>query len=192
MRTKRGAHLVPRSALGGEERAEARRRRTSRPARSSMRGHHLVAGDRVGHAVDRDRGDVGMAAEDALDRRGREVLAVDADPVGGAAGEVEDAVVVAVAEVARPVPAVATALGGRLGVVVVALEHEPRVAPHDLADREPRRSGSRPCSSNSARGHSTPVAGSTTATSAPAAGTPSAPGLASRTGVMMIAPSLEP
>ena len=52
-----------------------------------------------------------------------------------ATGEEERAVVAAVAEVAGPVPAVATALGGRLGVLVVALEVRQPVAPDDLADR---------------------------------------------------------
>ena len=62
--------------------------------------HHLVAGLVVGHAVDRGEHHVGVARERGLDRAGREVLAVDADPVGVAPREVEVAVVVEVAEVA--------------------------------------------------------------------------------------------
>ena len=76
----------------------------------------------VGHGVHRDQGDRGEPLEDPLDRGGGEVLAVDAHPVGGAAGEVDPAVGVAVGEVAGPVHAVPHPLlvGGL--VVVVALE----------------------------------------------------------------------
>ena len=75
-----------------------------------------------------------MAQQDALDGRGGEVLAVDAQPVARPPGEVEEAGVVAVAEVAGPVPAVAGALGVGLGVVVVALEAGGPVLVDDLAD----------------------------------------------------------
>src|SRR5205085_6383228 len=63
-----------------------------------------------------------------------EVLAVHAQPVAGTAREPEVAVLVAVAEVARPVPAVADTLGIGLGVVVVALEAAGAGLVHDLAD----------------------------------------------------------
>ena len=51
-----------------------------------------------------------------------------------APGEEERAVVAAVAEIAGPVPTVAAPLGGRFGVLVVALERAQPVAPDDLAD----------------------------------------------------------
>ena len=88
IRTKRGQRL----------------RRTGRPARRGTprarpgqrgvvlqhdRGHHLVADVGVGDGVDGDPVDRGQPLEDPLDRRGGEVLAVDAHPVGGAAGEVD-------------------------------------------------------------------------------------------------------
>ena len=97
-------------------------------------GHHLVAGLVVGHAVHRREHDVGMRAQRLLDRPGREVLAVDADPVGVATREVEVAVGVEVPEVARPVPAEAGRLLVRLRVVVVALERTDASGVHDLAD----------------------------------------------------------
>ena len=71
-----------------------------------------------------------MADRDGL---GREVLAVDADPVGVAAGEVEVAVVVEVPEVAGPVPAEAEWPLVGLGVVVVALERSGAGGVDDLA-----------------------------------------------------------
>ena len=90
----------------------------------------------VGDGVDDDaRRRRRRAPEDALDRRRREVLAVDPDPVAGAAREPEEAVGVAVREVAGPVPAVARPLRVGLGVVVVPLERRRRVAADDLADR---------------------------------------------------------
>ena len=61
------------------------------------RRHHPVAELGVGHAVHRGQHHRLPAQQDALDRRRGEVLAVDPDPVGGATGEVEEAVVVAVA-----------------------------------------------------------------------------------------------
>ena len=71
---------------------------------------HVVADVGVGHGVDRREGDVGMPGQDPLDRAGGEVLPVDPQPVAVAPGEVEEARVVAVAEVAGPVHALARAL----------------------------------------------------------------------------------
>src|SRR5690606_5168861 len=95
------------------------------------RGHDLVPRVHVGHAVHRGYHHVGMTGHHRLDRPGREVLAVDADPVGVAPGEVEVAVLVQVAQVAAPEPAVAGGRRGGLRVVVVALE---RPGPGDVDD----------------------------------------------------------
>ena len=98
-------------------------------------GHHLIAGSaRRARRRPRSSTTSGMRAQRGLDRPGREVLAVDPDPVRGAAGEVEVAVLVDVAEVAGPVPAEAGRLLGRLGVVVVALERTDARGVDDLAD----------------------------------------------------------
>ena len=96
------------------------------PGRELDRGHHAVAGVGVGHAVHRAQEHAREPHQDALDRRAGEVLAVDADPVGAAAREVEEAVVVAVAEVAGPVPAVAQALLLAFLVLPVPLERRRR------------------------------------------------------------------
>src|SRR5207237_5498855 len=68
------------------------------------------------------------------DGRGGEVLAVDPEAVVGAPREPEVAGLVAVAEVAGPVPPEAGALGVRVGVLVVALEPARALLVHDLAD----------------------------------------------------------
>ena len=120
-RTKRGIHLGDRSDCASRNATNAVGIER-RPVAQVQRDHHLVADVDRRHRVDRGEHDVGMAGEHQLDRRGREVLAVDAQPVASAAGEVEEAVLVAVAEVAGPVHAVAHALGVGFGVVVVALE----------------------------------------------------------------------
>jgi hypothetical protein len=78
--------------------------------------HDLVAGHRVRHRVDRHGVGALVAGEDVLDHRGGQVLAVDAEAVVGAAGEVEEAVGVPVEEVAGPVPALAAPGGVRLGL----------------------------------------------------------------------------
>ena len=131
-----GAPLRAEVALGVEEGVEGSRVELD-PGRELERDHHLVV-DRafVGNAVDRDTADAGEPFDDALDRCRGEVLTVDPDPVGGAAREEEHAVVGPVAEVARPVPAVADALAGGVGVVVVALEPVDDVAADDLTDRD--------------------------------------------------------
>jgi hypothetical protein len=75
-----------------------------------------------------------VAHEGRLDRTGREVLAVDPDPVRGATGEEEVPVRVDVAEVTGPVPAEARRAFGGLRVVVVALEGPDARGVDDLAD----------------------------------------------------------
>ena len=75
-----------------------------------------------------------MLAQRRLDRPGREVLAVDTQPVGVAPCEVQVAVVVQVPEVAGPVPPETKRPLVRLGVVVVALEGAGAGGVDDLAD----------------------------------------------------------
>ena len=136
MRTKRGAHLVPRSGWaatnaenpGGSNRA---------PARSSRAAITWSPEVRVGNGVDGARRHVGVTLEDPLDGGGGEVLGVDAQAVTQASGEVEVALLVAIAEVSAPVPPVVHALGVAHGVLVVALEAPPPTAVHDLADGLP-------------------------------------------------------
>jgi len=97
-------------------------------------GHDLVTGHRIGHGVDDGEDDVAVAGEDAAHGGGGEVLPVDAQPVVGTTGEVEEAPIVAVGEVTGPVPAVAQA--GLFGVVVVpvALEAGPPGLGDELSD----------------------------------------------------------
>ena len=133
-RTKRGAHFVPRSGCSARKAPNATGS-NSAPALELDGGHHLVAGAGVRHRVDDDGAHAGHPGEHLLDRPRREVLAVHPQPVRGAPGEPEGAVLVAVAEVAGPVPPVPPALGGGLRVGVVALERRQAVPPHDLADR---------------------------------------------------------
>src|SRR6185369_4032763 len=75
------------------------------------------------------------ALEDLLDGAREEVLAVDAKPFDVAPGEVDEAVGVAVAEVAGVVAAAARARRRGLVVLPVALEEAGRLDVHDLADR---------------------------------------------------------
>ena len=103
------------------------------PRAKHHRHHHLVAGLDVGHAVGHGHHHVGVQADGVGDGAGREVLAVDPDPLGRAAGEVEVAVLVEVAEVAGPVPPVAGGRSGGLRVVVVALEGPGAGGVDDLA-----------------------------------------------------------
>ncbi len=99
------------------------------------RRHHLVTGPGVGHGVDRDHGDSRETGQDALDRGCGEVLGVDPQPVAGAPGEPEPAVLVAVGEVTGVVVTAAQLGLAGLGVAVVALEACRRTARDDLADR---------------------------------------------------------
>src|SRR5260370_8169997 len=82
----------------------------------------LVAGLFGGHGINRVEDDTRIARDDALDRSGGEVLAVDAQPLVVAAGEVEPAVRVAGAEIARPIPTLAAALCVGFFVLVLPLE----------------------------------------------------------------------
>ena len=97
-------------------------------------GHHLVSRLIVGHAVCGSDDNAGRAAQRFLDRSGREVLAVDPDPVGVPSREVHEAAVVLVTEIARPVPAEASRVRRCVGVVVVALERADTLRVDDLAD----------------------------------------------------------
>src|SRR5205807_979497 len=65
-----------------------------RAVAEDQRRHDLVAGLLVGDAVHGGDDDVRMPGHGRLDRSGREVLAVDAQPLGVAPGEVEVARVV--------------------------------------------------------------------------------------------------
>ena len=81
-RTKRGAHFVPRSLWAARKAANPSSVEVGSGSQLHRR-HHLVAHDEVGHGVDDSEHDVGVALEDAGHRGGREVLAVDAQPVVG-------------------------------------------------------------------------------------------------------------
>ena len=91
---------------------------------------------RVGHgAVGRGTSHhVGMPGDDGLDRRRREALAVDPEPIGRAAGEVDPSVLVHVRQVPAPVPPLAGRLLHRLVVAVVALEGTNAKGVDELAD----------------------------------------------------------
>ena len=118
--------------LGTEVRLPAQelveRRRVERGAVPQLeRGHHAVADRIVGHRVHGHGPHVGVPGDDRLDRRGGEVLPVDAEPLVGAPREVQPSVGIAVGQVTRPVGAVAEPLlrGGVVGVV--ALERRRRL-----------------------------------------------------------------
>src|SRR5690606_40414923 len=70
-----------------------------------------------------------------LDLNDGEILSIDPQPLRIASGEVEEAMLVAVAEIAAPIGAVADATALRLCVVPVALEERAALEVHDLADR---------------------------------------------------------
>src|SRR5437588_6139785 len=98
------------------------------------RDHDLIADVYGGHGINRGKDNVRMPSEHQLDRRRREVLTIDPEPVAGTAGEVEEALRVPVAEIAGPVDAVAHAFGVGFGIVVITLEATAAVGVHDLAD----------------------------------------------------------
>src|SRR3984893_1580430 len=104
-------------------------------SRAQLQGsHHLVTYVDGGNRVHAREHDVGMAADDPLDRRGGEVLPVDAQPLVVPTGEVEPARLVSVREVAGPVVAVTYPRRVGLVVVPVALEaHGPQLV-DQLAD----------------------------------------------------------
>ncbi len=119
--------------LRGEKRRRTRRRRTPRPMRSSIAAITWSPLNAIGHGVHRGGRHAVEARQDALDGRGGEVLAVDAQPVGGATGEPEEPLVVAICQIAAPVPAVARPLGEGFVVAVVALEALEAFLVDDLA-----------------------------------------------------------
>ena len=189
IRTKRGAHLVPRSVWSS--RKEAKALGVERRVRKQLEGrHHLVTDDRVRDGVDRCQRDAGEAGEDPLHRRCREVLAVDAEPVGVATGEVEESFLVPVGQIAAPVDPIPQLCGARLR----RFSSSPRSSPLPAcwpALRSPARgSAAGASSSNFAGAHSAPVPGSRTST--PSAARPSAPGGMSGVRVTLITPSVEP
>src|SRR6266540_5171486 len=99
-------------------------------------GHHDRAHDlaplRVGQADDRDLADPRVRDERRLDLARRHRLAAGPDDVARPALDRQVALVVEGAEVAGVVPAVAQRLGGRVGLVEVAV-HEQLAADADLA-----------------------------------------------------------
>src|SRR5437660_813960 len=126
--------LRPEVGLGGEEAGE--RIRVELHARPEFQcGHHLVTRPSIRNRIHRHHHHTGQPRQDPLDRRGGEVLAVDAQSVGAAPREVQPPVGVPVREVAAPVPTVTHPFARRLLVVVVALEPGAGVPAHELADR---------------------------------------------------------
>ena len=166
---------MPRSACSPRKRAKPSGS-NGRAGAQLHRRHHLVTAAGVGHGVDRRGGDVGVAFEDPLHGGGGEVLRVHPQPVAAAAREVEVARLVAVSEVAGPVPAVADALGvSRRGSCSSPRSRAHRCGSRSLRWRR-RRSRAAPNSSKRARSHSRPLSGSMTTTSSPGGGSPSDPG----------------
>ena len=106
IRTNDGHCLGPRSGCSARKAANASTSNVA-PVGEHQRGHHLVADGGIGDRVDGHLDDVVVAQQDSLDRRGAEVLAVDAHPVAEAACEVDVARLVAVGEVAAVVDAAA-------------------------------------------------------------------------------------
>ena len=133
-RTNRGAHFVPRSRCSPRNVAKPSGSKLA-PGCSSNAAITWSPVIGSGTAYTATAATPGDASEDAFDGRGCEVLGVHSQPVGAAAREVEHAVVVAIREVARPVPTVAGTGGRRRFVVVVPLEAPGGIAAHDLADR---------------------------------------------------------
>ena len=127
-----GCHFGERSGCSSSHRAKSSGSKLV-PSLGYEGGHHLVAGEDVGNPVDRSEEDVGMAGDHRVDRTGGEVLAVDPQPVGGAAREVDPAVGIDVTEVAAPVPAAARRRSHGLFVLVVALERADTGGVDDLA-----------------------------------------------------------
>ncbi len=95
----------------------------------------VVLGQGAGDGVHRDVGQRAVAHEDRLHLVARDVLTPAAQVVRLAVDEVEVAVFVDPADVARVVPEIAHRLDGDLGTAPVALEHHVRLlgTNHDLA-----------------------------------------------------------
>ena len=107
------------------------------------------APDRIGHAEHRDLADAGMGQDLLLDLARIDVGAAGDVHVGGAAGDVDKAFRVHVAEIAGAEPAVAKRFRVGVGVVVVAGEHAPGRSRRSRRSRTAsirfrRRPGSRP------------------------------------------------
>ena len=132
-RTKAGHCLGPRSGC------PARNSRTcpgsNVGARREHQGrHHPVAHGRVGNRIHRGLGDVGVAHQDPFDGCGAEVLAVDPHPVPVPPGEIREAVLVAVGQVAAVVDTARHPLGLGGLVLVVAAELAPARGVDQFAD----------------------------------------------------------
>ena len=123
----------PEVALRDQEGAELGRRQRC-PASDHDARHHLVASHRIGHPVHRRLGDGGMAQQGPLDRRGAEVLPVDAQPLARPPGEPAEPVGVRIAQVAAPVHAVANPARVGLRVMVVPGKQAGTRRVHQLAD----------------------------------------------------------
>ena len=175
--------------LAAEELRELRRVER-RPVPHLQCRHHLVARLWIGHAIHGGEHDVGMSAQDQLDVQRREVLAVDAYPVTPAAGEVDVAVAVDVAEIARPVPPVAAALGVRLGRSCSTPRTRSTASLPTISPMASSGFVTRPCSSNTATSQVRGCRGSTMTTPRVADGR--APRGRRGSGAMRPAPSLEP
>ena len=176
IRTNDGHCLGPRSGWSARN-ARNFSASNAAPSAEHQRRHHPVADGRIGDRVHRDLDDVGVAHQDALDRRGAEVLAVDAHPVAESAREIGVAVLVPVGEVAAVVHAAAHPLGFGLGIVVVA-----------------RETGLRPVALTNSPimpgGHGSPVSTSTIST--PSGSGPSEPSGVSGVRAIATPPSVEP
>ena len=98
-----GTHFGPEVGLRRAGTRRTRRGRSAAPSSTSTATITRSPTGSSGTAYTASRPHVRVRADDRLDRRGGEVLAVDAQPLVRAAGEVEPAVGVAVGEVARPV-----------------------------------------------------------------------------------------
>ena len=190
MRTKRGAHFVPRSSWAARKSAQAVRVERVQAGTKLHRGHDLIAHDRVGHGVDGGEDHVGMALQDALDRRrprssrrpraasrGRARRSRRSRPRPGRPG--------------RPSSTSPRAAGPARRRRCASSPRSP--APPALETSSPIASSalsSRPCSSKRAGGHSSPVAGSST--TVPSGARPSAPGGVSGVRCTVAPPSVDP
>jgi hypothetical protein len=134
MRTHVGCHFGDRSSCSARKRANPSGSNVA-PMAERQRRHRAIAGLGVGHAVHRAEEHVGMALQDLLDGASEEVLAVDAEPLDVATREVDEAVGVAIAEIAGVVAATARARRRGLVVLPVAFEEAARLDVHDLTDR---------------------------------------------------------
>src|SRR3569833_468345 len=115
-------HLVARQ-LGGEIARHVTFARDCDALTCDTDGNADLAPHRIGHAYHGDLADTGMRQDFLLDLARIDVGAAGDVHVGGAAGDVDEALLVHVAEIAGPKPAVAKRLGVGCGIVVVAGKH---------------------------------------------------------------------